>query len=139
MCDVVHMLTPGVPFRRCAQWPVVLAGDLNQARRRDCPAEEWAVVEDALRRFGAPADDGVSGALEAAGLACCWDAASSDRNFARHPPATHWTGTVVDHVYARAGAGAGRGAAVVGAYVYASAVSDHMPVVVDLKVGRGVE
>ena len=76
---------------------------------------------------GQPAADGVAALLRAAGLTCAY-ASCGENNFGGRPaPAmTHWTGTTVDFAYV-AGAWAVRGA-----YVRGSALSDHLPVVVDL-------
>ena len=82
-------------------------------------------------RRGSPEDDGVATAFEAAGFRCCFDAAAEGRGVRRGwapaspPPATHWTGTVVDYAYARGAV------ALDGCYVVPSGLSDHRPVICD--------
>ena len=68
--------------------------------------------------------------MRARGFACAYDACPRGRNNfgGRSAPAfTHWTGTTVDYVYVR-----GSAWRVHGAFVRATPLSDHLPVVVDL-------
>jgi endonuclease/exonuclease/phosphatase family metal-dependent hydrolase len=127
--------------------PMVIVGDLNQARESDHAGHggEWGVVGAALEKFDAPQDDGVDALLESNGFSNCFDMTGL-RNFGNGvgaPPLTHWTGTSVDHVYAQqhqqggsGGEGEGGHVALRGCYLVCSTLSDHLPLVVDLVVCR---
>jgi len=118
----------------------LIGGDFNQARRKDYTAEERLVVERTLERFGSADDnDGVADCLQAQGFLPCWDEPAL-RNFLQEavgessvgaPPFTHWTGLPLDYVYLGP-----RGAPLrlVGAHVWYTDLSDHLPVVVDVAV-----
>jgi len=116
---------------------LVLA-DFNQPRRRDHDCEEdWNVVVTGLAHpwVAQPGDDGVADYMEAQGFRCSYDADGAKRNFGRGrraPPFTHWTGTSIDFAYVHGLAQAG--VEVDGVYVKYTGLSDHLPVVTDLRV-----
>ena len=84
-----------------------------------------------------PESDGVADLMSQAGFRCAYQAAAHT-NFGRRraPPMTHWTGTTVDFAYVHAARPSD--AAVAGAYVHFTPLSDHLPVVVDWRAGTAV-
>jgi endonuclease/exonuclease/phosphatase family metal-dependent hydrolase len=139
------------------QAAVVLA-DFNQPLQAHYTLEEWGVVSAGLSSpaVAQPLDDGVASLLRAEGFGDAFELCGNAHNFGpcrSSPPLTHWTGTTVDFAYVHDGGlpsppassppppvgddasmsqrsdGAWR---VAGAYVRNSALSDHLPVVVDL-------
>lgn len=80
-----------------------------------------------------PEADGVAALLEHHGFRSAYDVAEAN-NFAGRaaPPMTHWTGTTVDFAYLRDLAPVA--SQVLGTYVCFTPLSDHLPVIVDLKV-----
>jgi len=112
----------------------VLLADFNQPRSSDYDARDWEVIAAGRRRVGEPEDDGVAALLSASGFSCVFDPAPAAHNFGRRnlPPFTHWTGTTVDYAYVCT-SGAIK-AEVLGTYVSYTALSDHLPLVVDLRI-----
>lgn len=113
----------------------VLATDFNQARCSDYSDGEWAVIAAGLAKpwVRQPEDDGVAHLLRGAGWHCAYDSASAARNWSGQgaPPLTHWTGTVVDYPYF---ADHGGRAEILGTYVVYTSLSDHLPIVTDIRV-----
>ena len=103
--------------------------DFNQPLAAHYTEAEWRAVTLGLTSLavGQPESDGVADAMAAAGFRCAYESATAT-NFGRRraPPMTHWTGTTVDFAYVRAAE-----AAVAGAYVHFTPLSDHLPVIVD--------
>lgn len=123
----------------------VVTGDFNEARQQDLTPAEWNVVVAAKAKLRQkPHDDRVAATMQTAGFVCTYDASPSLPNFGgRAAPAfTHWTGTTVDYAYlldeARtencADGTASAKAAITGAYVVFSDLSDHLPIVTDISV-----
>ena len=105
----------------------VLASDLNYPRRRDHRPREWAVVRAGYERLGEPTEgDGVAEVLAGAGFRCAYDLSGAGT-----PPFTHWTGTTVDFAWLHC-----RDEArweVLRSEALPTALSDHLPVVTDLR------
>jgi endonuclease/exonuclease/phosphatase family metal-dependent hydrolase len=85
---------------------VIILGDFNQPREKDYSCEEWTMISEGLLYRGERLDDGVSSLLEAHGFRCVYDAINSEHpqgvktNWqTHHPPATHWSGTIIDFAY----------------------------------------
>ena len=104
-----------------------LLGDLNQQRSKDYSSEEWARIKGGMKYRNATEDDGVANILMNRGFLCCWDttlppkecdmddeamsnAAKEEKRRRKgstvnvnwdtaFPPATHWSGTIVDYSY----------------------------------------
>eukprot|EP00929_Paragymnodinium_shiwhaense_P105157 TRINITY_DN70071_c0_g1_i1.p1 TRINITY_DN70071_c0_g1~~TRINITY_DN70071_c0_g1_i1.p1 ORF type:complete len:414 (+),score=44.90 TRINITY_DN70071_c0_g1_i1:137-1378(+) len=123
----------------------VVTGDFNEAREQDLTPVEWTVVAAAkVKLRQKPQDDRVAATLRSAGFVCTYDASPPLSNFGgRAAPAfTHWTGTTVDYAYLldetpshQVGPGTRTPrAAVKGAYVVFSDLSDHLPIVTDLSI-----
>lgn len=112
---------------------VLIVGDFNQQRKGDYLDEEWERIKANMEcRDIRSFTDGVDELLASHGFACVWDAVPPDaRNWPSHepPPATHWSGTVIDYVYSK-----GRHVQNVGAYVSPSGLSDHRLIVTDWQV-----
>ena len=114
---------------------VLIVGDFNQQRPQDYTPTEWdRIVANKRHRTDEAPTDGVDALLNDAGFVCVWDGntdASSPRNWPPDvpPPATHWSGTVIDYVYSRGG-----GIHNMGTYVSPSGLSDHRLIVTDWKV-----
>lgn len=82
----------------------MLLGDFNQQREWDYARDEWDRIQSGMRRRGSCVDDGVAGMLEERGFACAWDNSNPAPRInweTPHPPATHWSGTIVDYSYGR--------------------------------------
>eukprot|EP00443_Scrippsiella_acuminata_P120438 CAMPEP_0115602708 /NCGR_PEP_ID=MMETSP0272-20121206/16051_1 /TAXON_ID=71861 /ORGANISM="Scrippsiella trochoidea, Strain CCMP3099" /LENGTH=396 /DNA_ID=CAMNT_0003038207 /DNA_START=44 /DNA_END=1231 /DNA_ORIENTATION=+ len=115
----------------------VILADFNQPRSRDHDNEEdWHVVVTGLAHpyVAQPGDDGVADFMEAQGFSCSYDISGAKNNFGerRAPPFTHWTGTTIDFAYVHGLSQAG--VEVAGVYVKYTGLSDHLPVVTDLRV-----
>jgi endonuclease/exonuclease/phosphatase family metal-dependent hydrolase len=118
--------------------PMLIVGDLNQQRERDYAKDEWAAICQNKKKRKAPTDDGVASKLEEAGFVCNLDFIRRHSNGTYNktsfinwkstdpPPATHWSGTIVDYSYGR-----GKGLAVSSLYVSPCGLSDHRLVVTD--------
>jgi endonuclease/exonuclease/phosphatase family metal-dependent hydrolase len=80
---------------------IVLMGDLNQQREQDYSEDEWDRIHSGMIYRRSSVDDGVATMLLERGFVCAWDAhPSPDTNWeTKYPPATHWTGTIVDYSY----------------------------------------
>ena len=82
---------------------VIMAGDFNQQRRQDYTTQEWNRIVESMKRRHVCEDDGVYTLLQKAGFKCAW----SDLQFPNtnwetsKPPATHWSGTVIDYSYGK--------------------------------------
>jgi hypothetical protein len=104
-----------------AKIPTLIVGDLNQQRKADYLLHEWQLIRDNKeRRRRETLDDGVDTLLQKDhGFVCGWDVAVR-RNWTdgQPPPSTHWSGTVIDYVYARH-------LTAHGVYVSPSGLSDH--------------
>lgn len=111
----------------------VLLADFNQPRKLDYTAQEWEVISAGRRHIGEPEDDGVAGLLSANGFSCVFDSRPVSSNFgSRYTPAfTHWTGTMVDYMYVHDVTPPS--VEVAGAFVCHTTLSDHLPLVVDLR------
>jgi exonuclease III len=112
---------------------LVVAGDFNQQRADDYLPAEWErICASKERRQEEVATQGVDELLAAEGLRCVWDHATADRNWpaGQPPPATHWSGTVIDYAYSR-------NLCHVGTYVSPCGLSDHRLIITDWKVGDG--
>lgn len=112
-----------------AQSPVVatvLASDLNFPRRSDHRPREWAVVCAGFKRLGEPTEDGVADKLTSAGFHCAYD-----RSGQGAPTLTHWTGTTVDFAWCHFREGMEW--EVLRAEALPTGLSDHLPVVTDLR------
>lgn len=113
---------------------LLIVGDFNQQRPQDYASEEWErILANKAHRGESTASDGVAELLEAQGLACVWDNDDSNNTGASHgrnwsatdpPPATHWSGTVIDYAYSRHVRN-------VGVYVSPAGWSDHRLVITD--------
>ena len=114
----------------CAPATTIVLADFNQPLEAHYDAEEWRVIAAGLSSpyVNQPLADGVQPLLQGSGFRCAYAEAATD-NFGGRPapPYTHWTGTTVDFAYVH-----GDEAAVHGAYVRPTPLSDHLPVVVDL-------
>jgi endonuclease/exonuclease/phosphatase family metal-dependent hydrolase len=108
----------------------VLAGDFNGARVADLTPPEGQVLEESLRAVKQPLHDGVPELLQGAGFATTYDACAARAGgaFSGAPGFTHWSGAVVDYAYTY-----GR-VEVDAARVLFSPLSDHLPVVTDLRL-----
>ena len=108
---------------------VMIIGDFNQQRKQDYTRDEWQMICENKQRRKSPLDDGVAYLLSAFGYRCI-----CDRPFAKQtnwspldpPPATHWSGTIVDHTYYKDDR-----LLLNGVYVSPSNLSDHRLVVCD--------
>ena len=81
---------------------IVLVGDLNQQRERDYSPEEWERILAGMEHRRSCVDDGVYNMLSDHGFVCVWDQRTSSltTNWEGNlPPATHWSGTIVDYSY----------------------------------------
>jgi len=107
---------------------IVLAGDLNQQRSHDYAQDgEWRKICSGMDFRHSCHDDGVANVLTDQGFTCAWDSTlpcykstlsrsiltnndSAENNEGTttivttnwetsHPPATHWSGTIVDYSY----------------------------------------
>jgi len=102
----------------------LIAGDFNQQRCDDYSSLEWKwICENKLKRHS-PTSDGVSDLLKENNFVCNFDQLSRSRNCGKEnedrqnfktsnklveynwiktdpPPATHWSGTVIDYTYTR--------------------------------------
>ena len=102
----------------------LIAGDFNQQRCDDYSSLEWKwICENKLKRHS-PASDGVSDLLKENNFVCNFDQISRSTNCGKEnenrqnfktsnklvecnwiktdpPPATHWSGTVIDYTYTR--------------------------------------
>lgn len=127
--------------------PIILAGDFNQQRPNDYRPDEWTKIASSKElRDEASVCDGVDELLHQHGFACVYDDDDhkNNNNNDKHkqrtitttnnmnwsgplPPATHWSGTVVDYAYSRGGPNFRN----VGTYVSPSALSDHRLVITD--------
>ena len=116
--------------------PVIIAGDFNQQRQTDYAPDEWRKVRENKQQRGTISiDDGVAQLLQENGFAACWDATKkkSTNWDTPYPPASHWTGTIVDYAY-------GNQVLVnTGTYVSPSGLSDHRLVVTDWELDKGKE
>eukprot|EP00929_Paragymnodinium_shiwhaense_P050897 TRINITY_DN25624_c0_g1_i3.p1 TRINITY_DN25624_c0_g1~~TRINITY_DN25624_c0_g1_i3.p1 ORF type:complete len:138 (-),score=10.20 TRINITY_DN25624_c0_g1_i3:521-934(-) len=115
----------------------VILADLNQPRQQDYEAWQWDIIVAGRRGLGEPDDDGVAALLSKKGFECTFDAQHGcTTNFGprRAPAFTHWTGTTVDYAYVRRGSP--EQARIVGSYVYYSPLSDHLPLVTDIRMSR---
>ena len=109
--------------------PALVLGDLNQPRKQDMPESDWAIVRQAKKWVE---DDGVAAALVSAGLVNAWDAEGRKANYkGAAPPTTHWSGCCVDYVYVPATPALRVDGAYLGVHE-ARALSDHLPVIVDV-------
>lgn len=108
---------------------IMIVGDFNQQRKQDYTRDEWQMIVDNKQRRKSPQEDGVAYLLSAFGYSCIWD-----RPFAKQtnwraldpPPATHWSGTIVDHTFFKDDR-----LFLNGVYVSPSNLSDHRLVVCD--------
>ena len=103
---------------------VVVAGDFNGARVGDYPAPEAQQLARSLAAVAQPAHDGVPEAMEAAGFRATYDAPAAGGA----PGFTHWSGATVDYAWVKGRVG------VEAVRVLFSALSDHLPIVTDLRV-----
>ena len=111
----------------------VLASDLNFPRSSDHSPREWAVVCAGLKRLGEPTEDGVAEKLSSAGFHCAYDQSGTGA-----PTLTHWTGTTVDFAWCHFREGPMRWE-VLRAEALPSKLSDHLPVVTDLRCAEGTQ
>jgi endonuclease/exonuclease/phosphatase family metal-dependent hydrolase len=82
---------------------IIVAGDFNQQRQQDYTPVEWKRISDSMKRRYVCEDDGVSAMLQNMKFKCAWsDLSFPDCNWETiRPPATHWSGTVIDYSYGR--------------------------------------
>ena len=108
----------------------LIVGDFNQQREQDYTPTEWRrIVANKAHRTESFTSDGVAELLQRThGFTCVWDNALN-RNWPATdpPPATHWSGTVIDYTYSR-------NLQNVGAYVSSMGSSDHRLVISDWTV-----
>jgi endonuclease/exonuclease/phosphatase family metal-dependent hydrolase len=110
----------------------MIIGDFNQQRQQDYASDEWTAICANKERRGSPENDGNAEQLQNAGFICTLDAAdaSTTRNWdaSKHPPpATHWSGTIVDYTYFRSPLSL----QVSGIFVSPCGFSDHRLIVTD--------
>ena len=107
----------------------IILADFNQPVAEHYDAQEWRVISNGLRSpaVNNPLDDGVKEMLTQQGFRCAYDGSKNNFGGRAAPPMTHWTGTTVDYAYLRS-----ESFRVHGAYVHYTALSDHLPVVVDV-------
>ena len=103
---------------------ILVAGDFNQQRQKDYSAQEWEAICANKARRGSPAEDGVARLLQESDFICMWDEWKQSNWDTPYPPATHWSGTIIDYTYARH-------LEVDGVYVAPSSLSDHRLIVCD--------
>lgn len=110
--------------------PVLIVGDFNQQRAIDYTTQEWeSIVQSKERRREASVEDGVDHHLQHdMGFVCAWDAFDDCNWNPNHPPpATHWSGTVIDYAYSK-------NLRAQGVYVSPVGLSDHRLCVTDWKL-----
>ena len=91
---------------------VILVGDMNQQRSQDYTPDEWQRICLGMIYRNSCQDDGVAKLLRNQGFQCSWDTtlpnyscSTKKKKIIRtnwdttHPPATHWSGTIVDYPY----------------------------------------
>mmetsp|Transcript_36478 Transcript_36478/g.88401 ORF Transcript_36478/g.88401 Transcript_36478/m.88401 type:complete len:316 (+) Transcript_36478:62-1009(+) len=87
---------------------VILMGDLNEQRPQDYNLDEWKFILESKEKRGIdPALDQLSSILQTQGYLCAWNfpqllVSAANRNWeTSHPPATHWTGSIIDYSYGK--------------------------------------
>jgi len=109
----------------------LIAGDFNQPNEPDYPAEEWRAIAADLRAAKLPLSDGTMEALRTGGFVPSWEAATLPRPLVA---STAWNGAVVDYCYCSKPGAEPPPVEVEATYAYATLASDHLPLVVDLRV-----
>mmetsp|Transcript_60177 Transcript_60177/g.196597 ORF Transcript_60177/g.196597 Transcript_60177/m.196597 type:complete len:265 (-) Transcript_60177:192-986(-) len=134
--------SPGAPSAGTSSVAAALVlADWNQPRSCDYEEEDWHVVVTGLAHpaVAQPGDDGVADFMVNSGFRSTFDFPDAARNFGdgRDAPAfTHWTGTTIDFAYLhKVQNNAAAQVEVEGVYVQYTGLSDHLPVVTDLRVG----
>mmetsp|Transcript_20494 Transcript_20494/g.43973 ORF Transcript_20494/g.43973 Transcript_20494/m.43973 type:complete len:320 (+) Transcript_20494:17-976(+) len=86
----------------------LLVGDLNQQHECDYARDEWVRIRSGMEDRDSCQDDGVAKLLGDNGFVCAWDQDATPPAFRTNwdtsrPPATHWSGTIVDYSYGSPG------------------------------------
>ena len=115
--------------RAAADAPMIVCGDFNQPNECDYPEAEWAAIAKDMSFAKLPLTDGAMDAMRKRSFAPSWEVAETPRPLAA---SSAWNGAVVDYCYTRLPAHSAM--AVEATYMYHTELSDHLPLVVDLRV-----
>lgn len=99
--EEMQILTKELSEMELDEEHVVLVGDLNQQRSQDYASDEWGRICLGMEDRNSCQDDGVAKMLTDQGFVCAWDETPLPQTNweTPHPPATHWSSTIVDYSY----------------------------------------
>lgn len=107
---------------------ILIAADFNEARKQDYNEETWNLIVKDRASLKWPTSTKVSKALKANNFTDCFE-----RGRFVGPQFTVWTGTAVDFIYLNKS----WKLPLAGCYTYFDASSDHIPVIMDIKIADG--